>query len=73
MNRRYVQALAFVVALVGVGVGNYLLTASGYQTAGSALYFVGYASIVLAAWYVWIRPLDIGRDGSPTVDDAREE
>jgi len=64
----------FVAALAVVGVGNHLLAASGYDTAGSALYAVGYGSIVVAAWYVWLRPLDLtGGSGTAVEEDATEE
>jgi hypothetical protein len=74
LRRVHLQALAFVATLAAVGVGNHLLTASGYDTAGSALYAIGYGSIVVAAWYVWLRPLNLtGGQGTAVDEDATEE
>jgi hypothetical protein len=41
------------------GVLNYLLHQAGFETAGTVVYAVGYAAMVLVVWYNWIRPLDL--------------
>ena len=57
-------ALLVGVALVGQVVG--LLESVGFGTYTPIIWLLGYGGIVLTAWYVWIRPLDIH---SPDRDD----
>jgi hypothetical protein len=53
-----VTALALVVGLVLVALVENLVTSLGFETLALVVYPVGYGTIVLAAWYVWIRPID---------------
>jgi hypothetical protein len=70
-------ALLVGVALTGQLAG--LVRSAGFPLLGSAVWPIGYGSIVLAAWYVWIRPLDLRaptpNDGDPwnaETDEAAE-
>ena len=58
-------ALLVGVALTGQLAG--LVESAGFPLLGSAIWPIGYGSIVLAAWYVWIRPLDLR---APTPGDG---
>lgn len=59
-------ALALVVGLLLVVMVEKALGAAGLELLSTLAYPVGYGSLVLVAWYVWIRPLDIR---SPSPDD----
>lgn len=41
------------------GLADYALNAAGYPTLGSVVWATGYATAMVALWYVWIRPLDL--------------
>ncbi|MFB6140681.1 MAG: hypothetical protein ABEJ26_09635 [Halosimplex sp.] len=58
-------ALLAGIALTGQIVG--LVGSAGYEGLGSIVWPIGYGSVILAAWYVWIRPLDFR---APSSDDA---
>lgn len=57
-------ALLVGVALTGQLVG--LLESAGFSTLSTLVWPLGYGSVVLVAWYVWIRPLDLR---APTRDE----
>lgn len=54
-------AFAAVLAsgVVIPGLAMYFLTAAGYSTLGSLVWALGFGTMVLVIWYVWLRPLDI--------------
>lgn len=51
--------LAMAVALLLVVFVENALRAAGLTTVAAAVYPVGYGAIVLSAWHLWIRPLDL--------------
>lgn len=54
---------AALIAALGIavsGVADYLLTASGYVGLGRLAWAVGFGVTILAVWYVWLRPMDLG-------------
>ena len=53
-------ALALLVGIALTGQLAGLVRSAGYPAVGSVVWPVGYGSIVLAAWFVWIRPMDLG-------------
>lgn len=59
MNERVVLGLVIAAGVVLPGVSNYALNAAGAPTAGSAVWALGYASMVVVVWHGWIRPLDL--------------
>ncbi len=55
--------LLLAVAAVGVvvpGVLHYWLARAGFELAADAVWVGGYGLAVVAVWYWWIRPLDLG-------------
>lgn len=58
-------ALLVGVALTGQVAG--LVRSAGLSTAADFVWPVGYGTIVLAAWFVWIRPIDLR---APSPDDG---
>lgn len=54
-------AFAAVLAsgVVIPGLAMYFLTAAGYSTLGSLVWALGFGTMILVIWYVWLRPLDI--------------
>lgn len=59
LSERVKFALVLVGGVVGPGLANYFLATGGYGTLGTAVWVVGYATMVLVIWYVWLRPLDL--------------
>jgi hypothetical protein len=57
------EALLIVLILVlgigGSGIARGLLAERGYDALGSAVFVIGYGSMVVLLWYGWIRPLEI--------------
>ncbi|SEA08720.1 hypothetical protein SAMN04488065_1766 [Haloplanus vescus] len=51
--------LLLVVGIGGSGLARGLLAERGYGALGSAIFVVGYGTMVILLWYGWIRPLDI--------------
>lgn len=51
--------LALAVGLLLVVLVENALRAAGLETVGAFVYPVGYGILVLTAWYIWIRPLDL--------------
>lgn len=47
------------VGIVGSGLARYLLGVAGYNTLGRFVFILGYGTMVLVLWYVWLRPLDL--------------
>lgn len=66
MDERVVLGLLIAAGIVLPGVANYALNAAGAPTAGSVVWAVGYASMVLVVWFGWIRPLDLTGPGGGT-------
>ncbi|NIB99886.1 hypothetical protein [Halobacterium sp. R2-5] len=66
MDSRVTLGLVVAAGIVLPGVANYLLNQAGAPTAGTAVWAVGYASMVLVVWYGWIRPLDLTGPGGGT-------
>lgn len=58
-------ALLVGVALTGQVAG--LVRSAGFPVVSEIVWPVGYLSIILAAWFVWIRPIDFR---APTPDGA---
>lgn len=56
---RVAFAAVLIVGVVGPGLANYFLAQSGYETLGTVVWTIGYATMVLVLWYVWVRPLDL--------------
>lgn len=54
-------ALGVVIAagIVVPGVMDYALSALGHPQLGTLVWIVGYGTMVLLVWYVWIRPLEL--------------
>ncbi|WP_336002134.1 hypothetical protein [Halorientalis halophila] len=52
-------ALALSAGVVLPGLANYGLGRAGYPTLGSLVWVVGYFGVMIAIWYVWVRPLDL--------------
>ena len=69
--------LAFGLALVAIvvvpGLSAAFIHSQGYSTLGSFTWVIGYGSGIVAIWYVWIRPLDLGRSEGRTTEDAGRE
>jgi len=51
--------LLLVVGIGGSGLARGLLAEQGYDALGSAIFVLGYGTMVLLLWYGWLRPLDI--------------
>ena len=67
---RVAFALVLAVGVVGPGLANYFLAQGGYETLGTVVWALGYATMVLVLWYVWVRPLDLS---GPTSDGEGPE
>ncbi|ELZ27007.1 hypothetical protein C475_08731 [Halosimplex carlsbadense 2-9-1] len=52
-------ALALFVGIALTGQVAGLVRSAGFEGLGTLVWPVGYGSIVLAAWLVWIRPMDL--------------
>ncbi|PSQ01753.1 hypothetical protein BRC92_10115 [Halobacteriales archaeon QS_4_69_31] len=68
-----VTALALVVGLVLVVVLEGLVRSLGFETLGLAVYPVGYGTLVVVAWYVWIRPLEFDQRPGPVWERDDDE
>lgn len=66
MDERVVLGLVITAGIILPGVANYALRVAGASTAGTIVWVVGYASMVLVVWYGWIRPLDLTGPGGGT-------
>jgi hypothetical protein len=51
--------LLLVLGIGGSGIARGLLAERGYGALGSAVFVVGYGTMVFLLWWGWIRPLDI--------------
>ncbi|RDI73122.1 hypothetical protein DWB78_12005 [Halopelagius longus] len=47
------------VGIAGSGIARRALGELGYNEVGRIVFMLGYAGMVVAIWYGWIRPLDI--------------
>ena len=60
LNRDTLLVIALlVVGVGGSGIARALLHERGYDAVGSAVFVLGYGTMVFLLWYGWIRPLDI--------------
>jgi hypothetical protein len=60
LNRDALLVIALlVVGIGGSGIARGLLHEQGYDALGSAVFVMGYGTMVFLLWYGWIRPLDI--------------
>lgn len=77
------RPLAVVILLSGIvlpGLLRYWLGQNGFDTLGTAVFVVGYGTMILLVWWVWIRPLDLvgpsgeqhGPYGSSESDDRAD-
>ncbi|GAB3326873.1 hypothetical protein EI982_15995 [Haloplanus rallus] len=48
-----------VVGIGGSGIARGLLAERGYDVLGSAVFVLGYGTMVALLWWGWLRPLDI--------------
>lgn len=53
------------VGIIGSGVMRWWLETLGMSTLGTVVFVLGYGAMVIAAWYGWVRPLDISGPGGP--------
>jgi len=51
--------LLLVLGIGGSGLARGLLAEQGHDALGSAVFVMGYGTMVLLLWWGWIRPLDI--------------
>lgn len=65
---RLTFAVVLVVGVIGPGLANYFLAQAGYETLGTIVWALGYATMVLVLWYVWVRPLDLSGPGGEGED-----
>ncbi|WP_142980587.1 hypothetical protein [Halonotius terrestris] len=56
-KRRYAVLLVVVFVLTGI-VENYLVSI-GYGTLATIVFILGYGHVVIGAWYIWLRPLEM--------------
>lgn len=66
VTSRQAFALVLAVGVVGSGLVVSLFTSAGYGTVGSAVWVLGYGTMVLVLWWGWLRPLDLGHDPPKT-------
>lgn len=60
LDRSRLLVIALLVAGIGgSGIARGLLHEQGYEALGSAVFVVGYGTMVFLLWYGWVRPLDI--------------
>jgi hypothetical protein len=60
LNRDALLVIALlVVGIGGSGIARGLLHEQGYEALGSAVFVMGYGTMVFLLWYGWVRPLDI--------------
>jgi hypothetical protein len=52
-------ALVLLVGVAGPGLARRFLGEAGYGNLGRLVFVLGYGTMVVVVWYVWIRPLDI--------------
>ena len=60
-------ALALLVGIALTGQVAGLVRSAGFPVVSEIVWPVGYLSIIIAAWFVWIRPIDFR---APTPGDA---
>jgi hypothetical protein len=57
-DKLLLAALLFV-GVAGSGIARRLLGKLGYDNVGAVVFVLGYGGMVVAIWYVWIRPMDL--------------
>ncbi len=70
LTSRQAFALVLAVGVVGTGIVVALLSSAGHRPLGSAVWILGYGTMVLALWWGWLRPLDLGHGAA---DADRED
>ncbi|WP_049935712.1 hypothetical protein [Haloplanus natans] len=51
--------LLLVLGIGGSGIARGFLSEQGHDALGSAVFVLGYGTMVLLLWWGWLRPLDI--------------
>lgn len=69
---RLTFALVLAVGVIGPGLANYFLVQGGYETLGTAVWALGYTTMVIVLWYVWVRPLDLTGPTGHTESEGEE-
>jgi hypothetical protein len=78
LARSEVKLVLLLLAGVAVnGIVRRQLATWGFDTIGPVVYVIGYGGMIVLAWYIWLRPLDLsGPSGEVTYgddDDPAEE
>ncbi len=80
ISSKWAFVFVLLIGIVGPGLLDYLLSASGASQLGGAVWALGYGTMVLVIWYGWIRPLNLtgpettneqtgAADGDPTSNE----
>lgn len=70
MKRSHVLGIVFVGSLIAIGIINSLVSRAGYETVGTVIWVIGYGTIIIGAWAVWLRPIDFASPGTSSEDSA---
>ena len=57
--------LLLVLGIGGSGLARGFLVERGHDALGSAVFVLGYGTMVLLLWWGWLRPLDITGPSEP--------
>jgi hypothetical protein len=57
--------LILVLGIGGSGLARGFLAERGHDVLGSAVFVLGYGTMVLLLWWGWLRPLDITGPSEP--------
>ncbi len=61
-NQKLGEALStgflLLLGIVGTGLLSSYFENHGYPIVGEAIFVLGYGTMVLALWWIWIRPID---------------
>jgi hypothetical protein len=57
--------LILVLGIGGSGLARGFLTERGHDVLGSAVFVLGYGTMVVLLWWGWLRPLDITGPSEP--------
>jgi len=52
-------ALLFALGIIVPGVASHYLHAGGYPLFGKFVWVLGFGTVVLTIWSLWLRPLDL--------------
>lgn len=73
LTRDNVALVALLLAgVVGSGLMRYWFGRLGMPTLGTIVFVLGYGAMVAAAWYGWVRPLDLTGPGNENAGDVEE-